>query len=136
MSDTATTTDATSAPPVGSIAWFEVGAADPDGAERFYGKLFGWTFTSAPAAGFDYREITTGAGHPLRGGVLGTGGKMPPHAVFVVLVDDVAATGAETERLGGHLDVGPITADNGLSFAYLRDPEGNRFGVFSPPTAG
>ena len=45
------------------------------------------------------------------------------------------ATCADAEQLGGsviskHLDVGPGVP----TFAYLRDPSGNQFGVFSPPT--
>jgi predicted enzyme related to lactoylglutathione lyase len=66
----------------------------------------------------------------------GSGGQMPVHAVFYILVADVAATCADAEQLGGsvvskHLDPGP----GAPKFAYLRDSSGNQFGVFSPPTA-
>jgi predicted enzyme related to lactoylglutathione lyase len=128
------TPSAEATPPYGSIGWFEVGSAAPDRAQEFYGGLFGWTFNAAPIAGFDYRDVTTGPGHPLRGGLLGTEGKAPAYAVFVVMVEDVAATCAEAERRGGRVDMGPVTADNGLCFAYLSDLDGNRFGVFSPPS--
>ncbi|MCF6471614.1 hypothetical protein FAF44_24930 [Nonomuraea sp. MG754425] len=30
-----------------TVAWFEVATADPEGAERFYGGLFGRTFAAA-----------------------------------------------------------------------------------------
>ena len=33
--------------------------------------------------------------------------------------------------IGKHLDPGP----GATKFAYLRDPSGNQFGVFSPPAA-
>jgi predicted enzyme related to lactoylglutathione lyase len=84
----------------------------------------------------DYRNITaSGADRPM-GGIFGTGGQMPDHAVFYILVADVAATCADAEQLGGsvvskHLDPGP----GAPRFAYLRDPSGNQFGVFSPPAA-
>jgi predicted enzyme related to lactoylglutathione lyase len=126
-------------PAPGTLAWFEVATSDPDGAEKFYGRLFGWTFAAdGPAAsgGMDYRNITaSGADGPI-GGILGTGGKTPDHAVFYILVADVDATCAGAEQFGGsvvakHLDPGP----GAPKFAYLRDPSGNQFGVFSPPAA-
>ena len=70
------------------------------------------------------------------GGIFGTGGQVPDHAVFYILVADVEATCADAEQLGGsviskHLDPGP----GAPRFAYLRDPSGNQFGVFTPPAA-
>jgi uncharacterized protein len=58
-----------------------------------------------------------------------------PDAIFVVLVDDVAATCDRVVGLGGRVDLGPITTEIGLSAAYLSDPDGNRFGIFTPPPA-
>ena len=126
-------------PAPGTLAWFEVATADPDTAEKFYGSLFDWTFApDEPGAnsGMDYRNITaSGADRPM-GGIFGTKGQMPDHAVFYILVADVEATCANAEQLGGsvvskHLDPGP----GAPKFAYLRDPAGNMFGVFSPPAA-
>jgi hypothetical protein len=70
------------------------------------------------------------------GGIANTGGQQPDHAVFYILVADVAATCTTAEGLGGsvvskQLEPGP----GGPKFAYLRDPAGNLFGVFSPPAA-
>ena len=117
----------------GAIGWFEIGTADADAAEAFYGGLFGWTFGKSELAEFDYRDIVTGAGHPLRGGLLATGGTMPGYAVFVVVVDDAAKACEQAVELGGQVDAGPMTLETGLVCAYLRDPEGNRFAVFTPP---
>ena len=112
-------------PAPGTLAWFEVATSDPDGAEKFYGSLFDWTFEAdGPAAsgGMDYRNIkASGADEPM-GGVFGTGGQMPDHAVFYILVADVEATCADAEQLGGsvvskHVDPGP----GAPTFAYLRD---------------
>ena len=70
------------------------------------------------------------------GGIAGTGRPLPGHAVFYILVADVEATCADAEQLGGsvvgkYLDPGP----GAPTFAYLRDPSGNQFGVFTPPAA-
>jgi predicted enzyme related to lactoylglutathione lyase len=124
-------------PAPGTLAWFEVATDDPDAAEKFYGSLFDWSFAAdGPSAsgGMDYRNITaSGADGPM-GGLFGTGGQVPGHAVFYILVADVEATCADAEQLGGsvvskHLDPGP----GAPTFAYLRDPAGNQFGVFAPP---
>jgi hypothetical protein len=124
-------------PAPGTLAWFEIGTSDPDGAQKFYGSLFDWTFEAfGPAAsgGTDYRNIkASGADTPM-GGIANTGGQAPGHAVFYILVADVDATCADAEQLGGsvvskHLDRGPGVP----TFAYLCDPAGNMFGVFAPP---
>lgn len=141
MTDVAQTTTPTPAKAAipGTVPWFEVATGDPDGAEKFYGGLFAWTFSTDEAAagdGLDYRLVNLpGADVPV-GGLFGTGGQMPGHAVFSVLVADVDATCAAAEGLGGtvlskHLDVGPGVP----TFAYLQDPDGNKFSIFSPPAA-
>lgn len=123
-------------PTPGTLAWFEVATRYPDVAEKFYGGLFDWTFEADGSGGLDYRNIKApGAPAPM-GGIFGTGGQLPDHAVFYILVADVEATCADAEQLGGsvvsqHLDPGP----GAPKFAYLRDPSGNPFGVFSPPAA-
>jgi hypothetical protein len=37
-------------PAPGTLAWFEVATSDPDGAQKFYGELFNWSFAADPAA--------------------------------------------------------------------------------------
>lgn len=123
----------TSTPQAGAIGWFEIGTSRPEETQAFYAALFGWTFTPGPIAGFDYRDITTGPAHPLQGGVLVTPPQVPGYAIFVVTVADVAATCQQVSEHGGTVDLGPTSTDDGLSFAYVSDPHGNRFGVFSPP---
>jgi predicted enzyme related to lactoylglutathione lyase len=113
---------------VNGIGWFEVGTADPAGAEHFYGGLFGWTFGTGR-----YREISTGEGCGPSGGIFDHGGQMPNYAVFYVQVDDVAAKLAEAERLGGKTLAPPTDNGEGLVFAHLADADGNHFGIFSPP---
>ena len=125
-------------PAPGTLAWFEVATDDPDTVEKFYGSLFDWSFEAdAPAAsgGLDYRNITASGADGAMGGIWGTD-QLPGHAVFYILVADVKATCADAEQLGGtvvsqHLDAGPGVP----TFAYLRDPSGNQFGVFCPPAA-
>lgn len=125
------------APVPGTLAWFEVATDDPDGAQKFYGNLFDWTFDAPDASSpMDYRNIKASGAKAPMGGIFGTKGQLPGHAVFYILVADVEATCTDAEQLGGsviskHLDAGP----GAPAFAYLRDPSGNQFGVFTPPAA-
>jgi uncharacterized protein len=80
-----------------------------------------------------YTTVRTGEGHPIGGGIFPAGGGHPSYAVFCVVVDDVAAACRQAEELGGKVLVGPVPAPGGLVFAHLLDPEGQRFGVYSPP---
>ena len=117
-----------SAPADNTVTWFEIGAPDVEAAQAFYGPLFGWSF--APDG--PYTLITAAGAAGPSGGIFNTGGTIPPYAVFVVQVADVAATAAQAERLGGKVVVAPNKLDDGMVVAYLTDPDGSMFALFSP----
>jgi predicted enzyme related to lactoylglutathione lyase len=60
----------------------------------------------------------------------------PPYAVFVVKVADVAATATRAEELGGKVVVAPNKLEDGMVIAYLTDPDGSLFALFSPAPEG
>jgi hypothetical protein len=128
-----------STPAPGTLAWFEVATDAPDVTEKFYGSLFDWSFESSgsqTSGGLDYRNITApGADRPM-GGLFATNGELPNHAVFYILVADVEATCADAEQLGGTVVNKRLGSGGGTpDFAYLRDPSGNQFAVFTPRPA-
>lgn len=112
-----------------TVTWFEVATDDPDGAERFYGGLFGWTFARDEGP-MDYRLITGADGGAPAGGLYNSEGGFPPHAVFHVQVADVEKTCAQVESLGGEVQRMVIDDGAGTDFAYVRDPAGSLFGIF------
>ena len=117
------------------LAWFEVATDDPDTASSFYSDLFGWTFSpfgDPETTGSDYRVATMPGSEVPFGGILGTGGAMPGHAVFYIAVTDVAATCTAAEQFGGKVVSKELAPPAGPPFAYLRDPVGSLFGVFTP----
>ncbi len=64
----------------------------------------------------DYRNITASGADAPMGGLFDTGGQVPNHAVFYILVADVEATCADAEQLGGsvvskHLEPAPGAPD-------------------------
>jgi uncharacterized protein len=117
------------------IAWFEIGTDDPSGAEKFYGDIFGWTVRHDDGDIPGYQMFSAGDGPGLRaGGLLDTGGAIPPYAVFGVQVEDVAETCRRVEAAGGSVRLAPRVTPAGITFAHLLDPKGNQFEVFSEPS--
>jgi predicted enzyme related to lactoylglutathione lyase len=115
------------------IGWFEIGTDDLATAERFYGSVFGWSFSDNEDSDMPYRMVDTRAADSIRGGIFGTGGKMPNYAVFYVVVTDVADACRRVEAAGGKVLV-PATGDSdGVTFAHVLDPSGNHIGVYTPP---
>lgn len=116
------------------VGWFEIATDDPEGARRFYGEAFGWTFdVQGP-----YSIITTGPGEPLQGGIQDTGVPLPngtpsSYATPCVRVADVAAACAKVEELGGKVMVPAVEIPTGLVYAHITDPAGNHISVFTPP---
>jgi predicted enzyme related to lactoylglutathione lyase len=110
-----------------AVAWFEIGTPDVDAAKAFYGPLFDWSF----AVDGTYTLISAPGADGPSGGIFNTGDH-PPYAIFVVRVADVAATAARAEQLGGKIVVAPMTLEDGMAVAYLADPNGSMFALFSP----
>jgi predicted enzyme related to lactoylglutathione lyase len=121
-------------PAYNTVAWFQIGTDEPEAAKEFYGGLFGWSFAPDPNSD-GYELISYPGSEGPSGGIMPTAGGGENHATFIVLVEDVAAVCARTEQLGGKVLNGPVTAPDGLVFADLLDRSGNRFGVFTPPSA-
>ena len=117
-----------SAPADNTVGWFEIGTPDVDAAKAFYGQLFGWSYAPDGA----YTLITAPGATGPSGGIFRTGGNLPPYAVFVVQVADVAATAARAEDLGGKVVIAPAELPDGMVVAYLTDPDGSMFALFSP----
>ncbi|POM22756.1 Glyoxalase-like domain protein [Actinomadura rubteroloni] len=116
-----------------SVAWFEIGTDRPAEVRKFFGELFDWTFAIGPEGEMSYQEITAPGADAPSGGIFPNGGASPDYAVFYVVVQDVAATVARAQELGGKVIVPRTEAGNGLVFAHLADSAGHHFGVFTPP---
>jgi predicted enzyme related to lactoylglutathione lyase len=112
--------------PSGSpVDWFEVIGSDAGRSQDFYAELFGWTY--APGDG-SYRLVQAGGGG-IGGGVGGSGGG-PTWATVYAHVDDVAATLARAQQLGGLREYGPNDVNDHMQSGALRDPVGNVMGVY------
>ena len=111
-------------PAAGTLAWFEIATGDPDGAQKFYGSLFDWTFdrdNPTASGGIDYRNIkASGADRPI-GGVVGTGAQVPDHALFYILVANVEAQAHHARALIGTMAAEAGVGHNGPDIAVKTD---------------
>ncbi len=119
----------------GRVVHFEIPYEDGDRARSFYGEAFGWDLQSWGDG--EYTLVSTGptgeqgATEPgfINGGMMQ---RQAPYGspIVVIAVDDVDASLAEVERLGGTtVTAKQPVGDMGWS-AYFKDPEGNLMGLF------
>ncbi|MER7468129.1 VOC family protein [Streptomyces sp. NPDC097981] len=120
-------------PAPGSFAWFEIGTTDAESTEDFYRRAFGWRIEfDESAGGKPYSNIFTGNPWPS-GGMYDHGADGVDYLISVFLVLDVPALAERAEELGATVEFGPDTNPDGLVYARITDPRGNRFGMFSAP---
>jgi len=116
---------------------FEIHAADPARAQKFYSQLFGWEFTAWGPPG-TYWVVRTGSSEPgIDGGLVPRRGLAPAEGqavnafVCTMSVGNVDDTVASAQRLGATLALPKMPIPTVGWLAYLKDPEGNLFGVMA-----
>ena len=115
----------------GAFGWTELMTTDEEGAKRFYSKLFGWETEQMPLEGIEGMEdmkysVIKVDGDPV-GGITGMPPEckgMPPTWGIYLTVDDVDATAAQVEELGGKLLRPPADIPNVGRFCVIQDPQG------------
>ena len=104
----------------------EIRSADPDATRQFMADLFDWK-VAAEGDFPGYTFMDTG----VEGGThVAISPRQGPEdeVLFFVAVDDVAATLAKAEQLGGTI-VQPAQHVPGVSFGVLADAQGHKLGV-------
>ncbi|MBS1709215.1 MAG: VOC family protein [Armatimonadetes bacterium] len=105
------------------VCFFEIGCADAPATQAFYAGLFDWKMDPGPTGAM----IDTGEG--IGGQINSLGHEPHQYVTFYVAVDDVAASIAKVQELGGKLIVGPVPIPIG-TFAWIADPGGNVIGLW------
>jgi uncharacterized protein len=105
--------------------WFEVSGKDHQKMKDFYSGLFDWKLTDMEEMPYAMVE-SNGQGIP--GGI----GAAPPgqegHVTFYVEVEDIEASLARAESMGGGRALAPTDIPNG-QIALFTDPEGHLVGL-------
>jgi predicted enzyme related to lactoylglutathione lyase len=126
----------------GALSWTELYTSDAAGAKKFYGDVFGWTYSDMelPGGGGTYSLITP-AGLPeerMQGGIMNlppehltlTNGRPYWHPVFDV--DDCDAAVSRVTANGGSVQMGPEDAEGVGRLAVCVDPAGADFVLLTP----
>ncbi|MET0975781.1 MAG: VOC family protein [Leifsonia sp.] len=126
------------------VVHFEIHASEPQALIDFYGELLGWSFTKF--GDYPYWAIETGdgsigidtPGRGINGGLAQRQGPAPDVGApvngcnIVIGVDDVDAVYRRAVELGA-AEALPADDMEGVGrVGYLRDPDGNVFGIISP----
>lgn len=115
----------------GDLGWNELNTTDAKGAISFYSALVGWESKGEPMPGYH----VFGRGDEMFGGIsdahCGEGeGKKAPQWMPYITVDDLDATLAQVEGLGGSVLMPPCDIPNdGGRIAIIKDPQGVATGL-------
>jgi predicted enzyme related to lactoylglutathione lyase len=123
----------------GRFVWFDLMTTEPSGAESFYGQLIGWQTRIWEGETFSYTMWANG--DATLGGVVelpeeARAAGAPPHWLSYVAVDDVDATAARVEELGGSVLHPPTDIPSVGRFAVIRDPQGATLAVYRSASGG
>jgi len=103
----------------------EVRSGDPDATRAFFGELFGWSYSDGAFPGYSFVDTCVDGAIPTAIGPLQGGADA---VLFFVGVEDVEATLARAEELGG-TKVQPAQKVPGVTFGVFADPQGHHVGV-------
>ena len=131
--------------PPGTFSWADLGTVDAAAVKAFYAGLFGWEAEDVPAgdAGTytmlrkDGREV---AGMSELSAEMGEQG-VPPHWLSYVTVEDVDATVARAEELGGapvrvrSTSWTPVACRSSATPRAQCSPCGSRSSTRAPPSS-
>jgi uncharacterized protein len=113
------------------VTHFEIMAKDGQRVRDFYANLFGWAFNEMQG----YGMVDTGVKMGINGGIGQLPENMMPSVTFYVQVEDVQAHLDKAVGMGGTVIV-PLTEVPGMvTFAQIKDPEGNLIGLLKGPQA-
>ena len=121
-----------------AVVHFEVMAQDRAKLAPFYTDLFGWQLNTDNPAGYgviSHDDNHSKGGVGIGGGIFGDMPAGQDGVTFYVEVDDVEATLAKAEQLGGKRLYGPAET-GGPIFGHIQDPEGHWVGLFQKGSSG
>lgn len=116
----------------GTLSWVDLLTPDLDGAMKFYGALFGWTFEVGPPELHHYTTCSLG-GRRAAGM-----GKRPADTTFPSLWsvyfdgEDADSIAERIRASGGQVMMGPMSVMEFGRMLVASDPTGAVFGVWEP----
>lgn len=121
-------------PYAGAICWRELSSPNPAAAAAFYRELFAWTSKDVDMGPMGNYTILNHGEEMVAGVMAGPSPEVPSHWINYVTVDDVDASAAQVEQLGGRVLMPPADAPEIGRFSIVTDPEGAVFGLLRDPS--
>jgi predicted enzyme related to lactoylglutathione lyase len=109
------------------VVQFQILSKHPDETAKFYSTLFGWTVSANNPLG--YRQISTGSGAGIQGGIWPAPPQAPNFVQLFVAVEDLQASVKKAEELGAKLIIPPTALPEGGELAVMQDSNGMPFGI-------
>ena len=103
----------------------EIRSQDPDATRAFFGELFGWQYWDGAFPGYTFVDTGVEGALPT---AIGPQQGSADAVLFFVGVEDVEATLARAEELGG-TTIQPAQQVPGVTFGVFADPHGHVVGV-------
>lgn len=113
-------------PQHGAFCWNELNTRGADAVKPFYAELFGWKYKESTKPGEPYTEFGLSEDRPV-GGIFDLPDEMAnvsPFWMVYVAVDDVDASAAKVEELGGKIHRPPTDIPGVGRFTIIADPTG------------
>jgi predicted enzyme related to lactoylglutathione lyase len=111
----------------GTPSWVDLATIDPEGAKRFYQRLFGWSYRTESGDWGSYtmcllRDKTVAGLFEQPQGERDLG--IPPHWLTYLSVDSVDESAARASQSGGVVVVPPMDVLDSGRMATVQDPAG------------
>jgi len=122
--------------PAGSFCWIELGTTDQSAAKTFYQALFGWTPNDMPMGPsgtytiFRLNGRDAAAGYQLNPQQLAQ--HVPPHWMLYIQVENVDASAAKVQPLGGTVVIAPFDVFDAGRMSVIQDATGAYFCLWQP----
>lgn len=122
---------------LGKCNWNELSTDDQQGALKFYGEVFGWTYPDKMPMGEmgDYVFIDV-AGTTI-GAIMQRPKDSPPaNWRFYFRAPDIEVAADKVKHGGGTVHMGPMEVPGGDRIIVISDPEGANVGIVGPGKQG
>ncbi|MFJ9803911.1 VOC family protein [Streptomyces wuyuanensis] len=116
----------------GMPCWVDAQLPDLEAGKRFYGELFGWTYSEKAADHGPYPHYTDALvdGKPVAALASKSDGRMPTTWGVYFAADDAAATARRIRDAGGQVITTPTPVDGLGTTVLAADPAGAVFGLW------
>lgn len=116
----------------GTPCWVDLSTTHPEAARAFFAAVLGWTYDEQGEAYGHYAMCHAGDEVAAGMGPIPEGAEFPPSWTVYLAVEDVQATVARAQELGGQVVTPPFEVPSQGHMAVVADPGGAVVGLWQP----